>query len=187
MHLVAMAYAAGVLINWDDFSELSAAVPLLARIYPNGKADVNHFHQAGGMGLVIGELLDAGLVHRDVTTVMGEGGLARYRQEPYLDGDGKLAWRDAPKASRDLTVIAPVSAPFSGDGGLKVLTGNLGRAVIKTSAVKPEHRVVEAPAMVFETQEAVMHAFKHGQMQRMRSSSSATRGRAPTGCRSCTS
>jgi Entner-Doudoroff aldolase len=115
---------------------------------------------------VIGQLLDAGLVHQDVTTVMGEGGLARYRQEPYLDASGGLAWRDAPKESRDTTVIAPASAPFSGDGGLKVLTGNLGRAVIKTSAVAPEHRVVEAPAMVFETQEAVMHAFKGGLLNR---------------------
>jgi phosphogluconate dehydratase len=162
MHLVAMAYAAGILINWDDFSELSAAVPLLARVYPNGKADVNHFHAAGGMGFVIGQLLDAGLVHRDVTTVAGAGGLDRYRQEPYLDADGALAWRDAPRESRDTAVVAPVAAPFSADGGLKVLTGNLGRAVIKTSAVKPEHRVVEAPALVFETQEAVMHAFKRG-------------------------
>src|SRR5207253_4945196 len=109
IHLVAMAYAAGIVINWDDFSELSAIVPLLARIYPNGKADVNHFHAAGGMGFVIGELLDAGLVHPDVTTVAGEGGLHRYRQEPYL-ADGTLAWRDAPKTSRDPAIVAPVSA-----------------------------------------------------------------------------
>ncbi len=165
IHLVAMAHAAGILINWDDFSELSAVVPLLARIYPNGKADVNHFHAAGGMGYVIGELLDAGLLHPDVTTVAGDGGLHRYRQEPYL-ADGELAWRDAPKASRDPTVVAPVGKPFSADGGLKVLEGNLGRAVIKTSAVKPEHRVVQAPAIVFESQEAVMAAFDRGELKR---------------------
>jgi phosphogluconate dehydratase len=165
MHLVAMAYAAGILINWDDFSELSAVVPLLARVYPNGKADVNQFHNAGGMGFVVGQLLDAGLVHADVTTVAGEGGLHRYRQEPYLEGS-ELRWRDAAKESRDPAICAPAGAPFSTDGGLKVLSGNLGRAVIKTSAVKSEHRVVEAPAMVFETQEAVMKAFKAGQMKK---------------------
>ena len=165
MHLVAMAYAAGIAINWDDFSDLSSVVPLLARIYPNGKADVNHFHAAGGMGFVIGELIDAGLVHDDVTTVAGAGGLARYRQEPYLD-DGVLAWRDAAEASRDTSVLAPVASPFSRDGGLKVLQGNLGRAVIKTSAIKPEHRVVEAPAIVFESQEAVMAAFDRGELKR---------------------
>jgi phosphogluconate dehydratase len=165
MHLVAMAYAAGVLINWDDFGELSAIVPLLARIYPNGKADVNHFHAAGGMGFVIGELLDAGLLHADVTTVAGEGGLQRYRQEPFLD-DGKLGWRAAPAVSRDPAVVATVKAPFSADGGLKVLRGNLGRAVIKTSAVKAEHRIVEAPALVFETQEGVMSAFDRGELKR---------------------
>jgi phosphogluconate dehydratase len=165
IHLVAMAYAAGVLINWDDFSELSAVVPLLARIYPNGKSDVNHFHAAGGMGFVIGELLDAGLLHGDVTTVAGEGGLHRYRQEPHL-ADGELEWRDSTRTSRDPKIVAPVSAPFSPDGGLKVLSGNLGRAVIKTSAVKPEHRVVEAPAMVFEAQEQVMAAFERGELKR---------------------
>jgi len=165
IHLVAMAYAAGILINWDDFSELSAVVPLLARIYPNGKADVNQFHAAGGMGYVIGELIDAGLVHADVKTVAGEGGLHRYRQEPYL-ADGKLAWRNATKVSRDPAVVAPAAKPFSPDGGLKVLDGNLGRAVIKTSAVKPEHRVVQAPAIVFESQEQVMAAFDRGELKR---------------------
>jgi phosphogluconate dehydratase len=165
IHLVAMAYAAGVLINWDDFSELSSVVPLLARIYPNGKSDVNHFHAAGGMGFIVGELLDAGLLHGDVVTVAGEGGLHRYRQEPYL-AEGKLMWRDATRTSRDSAIVAPVSAPFSPDGGLKVLTGNLGRAVIKTSAVKPEHRFVEAPAMVFEAQEQVMAAFDRGELRR---------------------
>jgi phosphogluconate dehydratase len=165
IHLVAMAYAAGVLINWDDFSELSAVVPLIARIYPNGKADVNQFHSAGGMGYVIGELLDAGLLHADVKTVAGEGGLARYRPEPWLD-DGQLAWRDATRVSRDEKILLPASSPFSPDGGLKLLTGNLGRAVIKTSAVKAEHRVVEAAAEVFNTQEEVIAAFDRGELRR---------------------
>ena len=115
VHLVAMAHAAGVLINWDDFSDLSTIVPLLARVYPNGKADVNHFHAAGGMGFLIGELLDAGMLHADTTTVAGPGGLACYRQEPYLQ-DGVLAWRDAPDASGDLSVLAPASAGGDRDG-----------------------------------------------------------------------
>ncbi len=165
LHLVAMAHAAGVIINWDDFSELSPVVPLLAKIYPNGKADVNHFHAAGGMGFLIGELLDAGLLHADVLTVAGAGGLARYRDEPYLDG-GRLAWRPAPKHSHDTAVLRSMSEPFSPDGGLKVLAGNLGRAVIKASAVKPEHRIVEAPAIVFNNQEDVMAAFKRGELKR---------------------
>ncbi|MGZ3196666.1 MAG: phosphogluconate dehydratase [Croceibacterium sp.] len=165
IHLVAIARAAGIIINWDDFRDLSAVVPLVARVYPNGKADVNHFHAAGGMGYVIGELLEANLLHGDVTTVAGDGGLHRYRQEPYLL-DGKLAWRDAPKVSGDASVLAPASAPFSADGGLKLLVGNLGRAVIKTSAVKAEHRVVRARAILFENQEAVMAAFDRGELQR---------------------
>jgi phosphogluconate dehydratase len=165
IHLVAIARAAGIIINWDDFRDLSDVVPLVARVYPNGKADVNHFHAAGGMGFVIGELLDAGLLHADTVTVAGEGGLQRYRQQPFLQ-DGVLAWRDTPKASGDASVLAPAAAPFSADGGLKLLVGNLGRAVIKTSAVKPEHRVVQASAIVFESQEAVMGAFDRGELQR---------------------
>ena len=165
IHLVAIARAAGIMINWDDFRDLSEVVPLLARVYPNGKADVNQFHAAGGMGYVIGELLDAGLLHGDTVTVAGTGGLARYRQEPHLD-DGRLVWRDAPRVSGDAGVLAPASAPFSADGGLKLLVGNLGRAVIKTSAVKAEHRVVRAPAIVFDNQEAVMAAFDRGELQR---------------------
>jgi phosphogluconate dehydratase len=165
IHLVAIARAAGIVINWDDFRDLSDVVPLIARVYPNGKADVNHFHAAGGMGYVIGELLDAGFLHGDTVTVAGVGGLARYRQAPHLD-DGRLAWRDAPRASGDASVLAPVSAPFSADGGLKLLAGNLGRAVVKTSAVKPDHRTVRAPALVFDTQESVMAAFDRGELQR---------------------
>ncbi len=166
IHLVAIARAAGIVINWDDFRDLSEVVPLLARVYPNGKADVNQFHAAGGMGYVIGELLDAGLLHGDTLTVAGSGGLARYRQQPHLDDSDQLSWRDVPRESTDASVLAPASAPFSADGGLKLLTGNLGRAVIKTSAVKPEHRVVQAPAIVFDTQEAVMAAFDRGELQR---------------------
>ncbi len=163
LHLVAIAHAAGIVINWDDFSELSAVVPLLAKVYPNGKADVNHFHAAGGMGFLIGELLDAGLLHGDVLTVAGEG-LARYREEPVLD-NGVLAWRPAPAQSGDDSVLRPAAKPFSPDGGLKLLSGNLGRAVIKTSAVNPEHRVVEAPALVFDSQEALMAAFDRGELR----------------------
>ena len=164
IHLIAMAKAAGVIINWDDFSELSAVVPLLARVYPNGTADVNHFHAAGGIPWMIGELLRAGLLHPDVHTVMGYG-LARYTVEPWLN-EGRLAWRDVPRASADLNVLRPVSNPFSHDGGLKLLTGNLGRAVIKTSAVKPEHRVVRAPAVVVESQQALNDLFKAGELNK---------------------
>ncbi len=164
LHLVAIAHAAGISINWDDFSDLSAVVPLLAKIYPNGKADVNHFHAAGGMGFLIGELLDAGLLHGDALTVAGEG-LARYREEPVLD-DGVLTWRPAPKQSGDDSVLRSAARPFSPDGGLKLLSGNLGRAVIKTSAVKPEHRVMEAPALVFDNQEELMAAFDRGELKR---------------------
>jgi len=164
LHLVAMAYAAGISINWDDFSDLSAVIPLLARVYPNGKADVNQFHAAGGMGFLIGELLDAGLVHGDTLTVAGEG-LAPYRQEPYFNA-GVLDWRPAPPQSGDEDILRPVTRPFSPDGGLKVLNGNLGRAVIKTSAVKPENRVVEAPAIVFNDQNELMAAFERGELQR---------------------
>src|SRR5919199_1067771 len=165
IHLVAIARAAGIGVTWDDFSDLSGCVPLLARIYPNGRADVNQFHADGGTGFLIGELLDAGLLHDDVLTVAGQG-LARYRQEPCLADEGVLAWRPAPDESRDTSVLRSAARPFSPDGGLKVLTGNLGRAVIKTSAVKPEHRVVEAPALVFTSQEEVIAAFERRELNR---------------------
>lgn len=164
IHLVAIARAAGIIINWDDFSELSEIVPLLARIYPNGTADVNHFHAAGGTGFLIRELLSSGLLHADTTTVMG-GGLEAYTQEPYLSEQG-LAWRDAPATSGDLAVLRPMTNPFGADGGLKLLKGNLGRAVIKTSAVQPQHRVIEAPAVVFDNQGDVIRAFKSGALAR---------------------
>jgi phosphogluconate dehydratase len=164
IHLVAIARAAGVLINWDDFSDLSAVVPLLARIYPNGSADVNQFQAAGGMAFLIRELLGAGLLHPDVKTVAGDG-LDAYARAPQLQ-DGALRWHPAAPHSADLTVLRPVSDPFSADGGLKLLRGNLGRAVIKTSAVAAAHRVVEAPALVFENQEEVAAAFTAGKLDR---------------------
>ncbi|MCP5234052.1 MAG: phosphogluconate dehydratase, partial [Zoogloeaceae bacterium] len=138
IHLVAIAAAAGIHIDWTDFDELSAEVPLLTRIYPNGSADVNHFHAAGGMGFLIRELLDAGLLHDDVTTVMGKG-LRAHTREPWLDGE-VAAWKDAPAESLDQEVLRRADNPFSADGGLRLLAGNVGRAVIKVSAVKPEHR-----------------------------------------------
>jgi phosphogluconate dehydratase len=164
LHLVAMARAAGIQINWDDFSELSEIVPLLARIYPNGGADVNHFHAAGGIGFLIRELISSGLLHQDTITVMGPG-LEAYTQEPWLSPEG-LKWRPAPTQSGDREVLRPITDPFGADGGLKVLRGNLGRAVIKTSAVQPQHRVVEAPARVFNDQEDVIKAFKAGELSR---------------------
>jgi phosphogluconate dehydratase len=164
LHLVAMARAAGITIDWNDFSELSDAVPMLARIYPNGSADVNHFHAAGGMGFLIRELLQAGLMHEDVQTVAGRG-LSAYTREPWLSPEG-LAWRDAPAESGDTSVLRPANNPFSADGGLKLLRGNLGRSVIKVSAVKSEHRVVEAPARVFDSQTGVINAFKAGDLAR---------------------
>jgi phosphogluconate dehydratase len=162
LHIVAIAKAAGILIDWNDFSDLSAAVPLLARIYPNGSADVNHFHAAGGMGLLVRELLKAGLMHADVLTVAGAG-LARYAQEPWLAEQG-LAWREAPERSGDTEVLRSAADPFSADGGLKLVQGNLGRAVVKVSAVKPEHRSIEAPVRVFHSQEDVQRAFKQGEL-----------------------
>jgi phosphogluconate dehydratase len=159
-----MAAAAGIRIDWEDFSALSEVVPLLTRIYPNGTADVNHFQAAGGMPVLIGALLDAGLLHEDVRTVAGPG-LRRYRQEPALVA-GDLVWRAAPAGSLDRAVLAPVSAPFAADGGLRILRGNLGRAVIKISAVKPEQRVIEAPARVFAGQDALQAAFTAGELHR---------------------
>src|SRR5271165_657995 len=161
LHLVAMARCAGIGINWEDFNDLSAVVPLLARIYPNGSADINRFQICGGTGFLIRELLDAGLLHEDVSTVMGQG-LRAYAQEPWLRGQ-ELAWRPAPATSGDHDVLRPATNPFSPNGGLRLLTGNLGRAVIKTSAIAGK-RVIEAPAIVFDDQEEVMTAFKEGKL-----------------------
>jgi phosphogluconate dehydratase len=165
IHLVAMARAAGIRLTWDDFAELSEVVPLLCRIYPNGLADVNHFHAAGGMAFLIGELLDAGLLHADVRTVAGDGGLARYRAEPRLAADGVL-WQDGPQQSLDRSIVRPVGEPFGPNGGLKLLQGNLGRAVIKVSAVRPERWVIEAPALIFDDQAEVQAAFQRGELER---------------------
>lgn len=162
MHLVAIAQAAGISLTWNDISELSAAVPLLARIYPNGKADVNHFHAAGGLGFTISTLLDAGLLHEDVQTIVGRG-LRRYTQEPKLDGDGVM-WLDGTTLSHDTSVLRGVDDPFAPDGGLKTLAGNLGSCVIKTSAVAPEHRLVTAPAVVFDDQADFLSAFEAGEL-----------------------
>ncbi|MEQ9125259.1 MAG: dihydroxy-acid dehydratase, partial [Alphaproteobacteria bacterium] len=136
LHLVAMARAAGVLLDWEDMAELSSVTPLVGRVYPNGLADVNHFHAAGGLPFVIGELLGAGLLHEDVRTVAGDG-LARYAEEPKLK-DGALAWEAAPAKSGDENVVRPAANPFQPTGGLALLAGGLGRAVVKTSAVNPE-------------------------------------------------
>ena len=164
MHLIAMARAAGWRVNWDDFSDLSACVPLLARVYPNGSADVNHFQAAGGMGFLMAQLLQAGLLHEDVHTIMGHG-LHRYTVEPCLD-NGQLAWRNAPSESLDANVLRPASHPFSADGGLRVMHGNLGRSVVKVSAVKPEHRQVRAPAIVINDQKELAVLFKQGLLER---------------------
>jgi len=164
LHLVAIAKAAGIVIDWDDFNELSAIIPMLTRIYPNGDADVNHFQAAGGPGFVIRELLDAGLLHDDVTTILGKG-LRAHCVEPFLDG-AKAVWKDLPLQSGDENVLRPASAPFAKDGGMILVAGNLGRAVMKISAVKEEHRVVEAPALTFNSQEDFMHAYKAGKLDR---------------------
>jgi phosphogluconate dehydratase len=163
IHWVAVARAAGLVIDWDDFDRLSAVVPLLSRVYPNGSADVNAFQDAGGPGYVIRELLDAGLMHEDVLTVR-EGGLREYTRIPAMEA-GRLCWRET-GASRDETVVRPAQSPFSATGGLKLLTGNLGRSVIKVSAVPEERHVVEAPARVFDSQDALLAAFGAGELER---------------------
>ena len=164
IHLPAMARAAGILLDWQDMDELSAAVPLIARVYPNGSGDVNHFHAAGGMAYVVRELLSAGLAHADILTV-AEGGMAAYAQEPVLANEA-LAWRDIPQASGDDTMLRPVASPFLPDGGMRLVEGNLGRATFKTSAVEADRWTIEAPARVFDSQEAVQEAFKAGELER---------------------
>ncbi|RJF89427.1 phosphogluconate dehydratase [Oleomonas cavernae] len=164
LHLVAMAAAGGIKLTWDDFSDLAEVTPLLARVYPNGQADVNHFHAAGGMPFVIRELLGEGLLHEDVATVWGSG-LGAYVQEPVLDDQGKLGWRDGAQVSGDTAVLRGTGAPFAPTGGLRLLEGDLGRAIIKTSAVAAERHVIEAPARIFNDQEALHDAFKAGELQ----------------------
>jgi len=164
LHLVAIARAAGIVIDWNDFDELSKVVPSLTRIYPNGEADVNYFQAAGGPGFVIRELLDAGLAHDDVNTILGHG-LRAHCKEPFLDGD-QVVWKDVPEQSGDETVLRKASNPFSDNGGMVLVQGNLGRAVMKISAVKKEHHIVEAPALTFDSQEDFMHAYKAGKLNR---------------------
>ena len=167
IHIIAIARAAGVIIDWQDMADLSGVVPLLCRIYPNGQADVNHFQAAGGMSLLIRELLAAGLVHDDVKTVLGAGGLTRYCDEPFLGSDGDdIEWRPGPPTSLDKDVVSSCDQPFSDEGGLKLLTGNLGRSVIKVSAVKPGHRAVTAPAVIFHHQNEIKTRFDAGELDK---------------------
>ena len=157
IHLIAIAKAAGIIINWEDFSDLSEIIPSLVKMYPNGTADVNYFHACGGMPLLIKTLLNAGLLHRDVNTILGHG-LEKFTKESYLK-NGNLTWRDCPNESADQSVLSSIDKAFDKSGGLKILKGNLGVSVIKTSAVKFEHWQVEAPALVFEDQNEIIEAF----------------------------
>ena len=164
IHLVAIARAAGIIINWEDMSDLSDVVPLLTRMYPNGAADVNHFHASGGMGFVIRTLLDHGILHEDVYTILGKG-LNKYKQEPRIENH-QLIWVDGAKETLNESIIRPVDNPFSKDGGIKILKGNLGRSVIKTAAVADDQRVIEAPAIVFHEQGDLIKAFKNGELEK---------------------
>ena len=165
MHLVAIAAAAGITLTWADIDELSRVVPLVARMYPNGKADINHFHAAGGTPFLIGALLDAGLLHEDVRTLAGDG-LSRYRHEPTLDDAGTLCWRPAPEVSGDESVLRSAADPFQPDGGIRILDGTIGRAVIKVSALDPAHLRIDAPARVFDDQPGFVRAFEAGELDR---------------------
>ena len=164
MHLVAIARAAGIIINWDDFDKITKIIPLLTRIYPNGDADINHFQAACGIGVLIGELLEKGLLHEVIITVAAERGMNSYTQEPKLVDDS-LLWEEGPTKSLDPQVISTVDEPFSETGGLHLIHGNLGRGMSKISAVAEEHHIVEAPAMVFDDQDDVVAAFKRGEME----------------------
>lgn len=164
LHLLAIAQAAGIQLTWQDMSELSHVVPTLARIYPNGQADINHFQAAGGMSFLIRQLLDGGLLHEDVQTVAGPG-LRRYTREPFLE-DGRLVWREGQERSLDEAILRPLDKPFSAEGGLRLMEGNLGRGVMKVSAVAPEHQVVEAPVRIFHDQASLAAAFKAGELER---------------------
>jgi len=164
IHLIAIARAAGIIINWEDMSDLSEIIPLLTRMYPNGAADVNHFHASGGMAFVIRTLLENGLLHEDVMTIVGKG-LNRYTQEPKINNH-ELVWTDGPIASLNESIVRPATNPFSDNGGIKILTGNIGRSVIKTAAVSEEHFIVEAPAIVFDEQLDLISAFKRGELEK---------------------
>ena len=160
MHLVAIARAAGIIVNWDDIAELSAVVPLLAKVYPNGEADVNHFHAAGGTSCMFRQLLDAGFMHGDAKTVWGEN-FSSFTQESFIEDD-KIVWRESPEQPLDLEVLTTTVQPFSKEGGIRLLAGNIGRGVIKVSAVTPEHQVIEAPAIVLDDQDKLEGMFKAG-------------------------
>lgn len=164
IHIIAMARAAGIVLNWNDFDAISKVTPLLCKMYPNGQADVNHFREAGGMGVVIAQLLDAGLVHNDVQTIVGQG-LDKYIVEPAFNNND-LVFKEGTKTSRDESVVSSCKDPFSMEGGLKLLSGNLGRSVIKTSALKPEQFIIEAEAIVFESQESLQVAFQEGELEK---------------------
>lgn len=163
IHLIAIAAAAGIKIDWQDFSELSAIVPQLCRVYPNGTADVNHFHAAGGLGFVMRELLGDGLLHEDVRTILGEG-LSDFCEEPKVV-DGHLSWQPIASDSLDEAVVRPASKPFAPEGGMRLVSGNLGRAIVKVSAVDPKHHSIKAPARVFRTQQAFVDAFNGGELE----------------------
>lgn len=165
IHLPAMARAAGIHIDWQDLSELSAIIPLLARVYPNGSGDVNHFHAAGGIGFTIRELAGAGLLHTDILTVSGQS-LLDYAVEPVLDEAGALGFVPSPEVTRDEAMLRPVAQAFQPDGGMRLVEGNLGRGIVKTSAVDPARWIIEAPARVFDDQDAVIAAFKAGELER---------------------
>ncbi len=164
LHLMAIGHAAGVKLTWQDLADISDAVPLLCRIYPNGLADVNHFQSAGGMAYLMKELRDGGLIHDNVKTVMGQG-LDAYTKEAYLEED-QVTWKESTGISHDKNILRPVSAPFSYDGGMKLLAGNMGRAVIKTSAVKEKHRHIKAPAIVFSSQDEMLAAYNKGDLEK---------------------
>ena len=169
IHMAAIAQSAGILINWDDFADISAVVPLICRIYPNGPADVNHFHAAGGMPYLISELLGSGLAHNDVTTVAGGDGLIEYTREPIKNAHAEadtILYRQGPKESLDTEVLTSIDTPFRPDGGLRLLTGNIGRSVIKVSAVKRDQWKVEAPAIVIDDQNKLIEMHKAGDLER---------------------
>ena len=167
MHIIAMARAAGIVLNWQDFHDLSQVIPSLTKLYPNGNADVNHFHQSGGMPIVIKELLENGLLHNDVNTIMGQGLDKHYTQLPILDPkDNTLTWEEAVIESADSEIVSTVAKPFNKQGGLSILDGNIGRSVIKTSALKPEHLLIEAPAEIFNSQQELDIAYKAGQLNK---------------------
>jgi phosphogluconate dehydratase len=163
IHLVAIAAAAGIQIDWQDFSDLSDVIPQLTRVYPNGTADVNHFHAAGGLGFVLSDMLNSGLLHEDVNTILGFG-LRNFCKEPHIESD-KLVWKDPQPESLDEEIIRPCTRPFKPEGGLRLVAGNLGRAIVKVSAVDEEHHAVEAPAKVFQSQQAFVDAFNNGELE----------------------